>query len=104
MEYSRETRGDRALLKITGPLTVYEAAEASEAMLACFEEENGLILDLTDVQDCDTAGVQLLCAARKTAQNAGKPFAVTGASGPVKTAVTGVGLALDDIAGDVEGQ
>ena len=80
MTFKREIKDGCALLKIEGQMTVNDASALRDEMIECFNHCDGLILDLNDVSDCDTAGIQLLCSARLTAQGTGKRFEVTGAS------------------------
>lgn len=87
-----ETDLQTGLVKAKGPFTIYEAAEIRDAMLAAFDGPEGLILDLGDVTECDTAGVQLLCSARVTARKTGKIFNVLAVSDAVTQAMEGVGL------------
>ena len=79
MTQKMEDRKGCAVLKIQGPMTINEAKSIRDEMLGCFENYNGLILDLNDLSDLDTAGIQLICSARLTAQEKGKVFKVEGA-------------------------
>ena len=80
MTFKREEKDGCALLRIEGPMTVNEASALRNEMVECFNACDGLILDLNDSSDCDTAGIQLMCSARLTAQRTGKHFEVTGTS------------------------
>ena len=66
-------------LAIDGPLTIYEVAALRERLAACLGNQAGLELDLGGVTECDASGLQLLCAARKTAGERGKPMRIAGA-------------------------
>ncbi len=80
MIFNREEKDGCALLSIEGSMTVNDAATLRDEMIACFNDYEGLILDLHEVSDCDTAGIQLLCSAKLTAERTGKSFNVTSAS------------------------
>lgn len=55
-------------LAIEGELTIYRAAELRQAMLAALGQPGaGLEIDLAGVTELDSAGVQLLIAAGKSA-------------------------------------
>jgi len=84
-------------LKIEGSLSVYEVAELREKILAYLEKNKDMILDLEEVTECDTAGIQLLYSARKIAEEEGKTFTVTSASDPVFEAITRIGLVSSDV-------
>ena len=92
MDMEKEEKDGQVLLKIRGALSIYEAAILREELAACLDQHQGLTIDLKEVSDCDTAGVQLLCSAHKTARNAGKAFALTGAPDAVHETLTRVGL------------
>ena len=77
MNFSREEKDGCVVLKINGNLSVYEVANLRDELVACFDMYDGLTLDLNEVNDCDTAGIQLLCSAGKTAAETGKNFAVS---------------------------
>lgn len=83
-------------LKIDGTLTVYEAPEIRKKLLQSFEKENIVTLDLKYVSDCDTAGVQLLYCALRTALKADKKVYVSGISEAIKRAANGIGLELGE--------
>ncbi len=85
------------LVKVTGPLTIYEVSSLRETLLAAFEAPEGLTLDLGAVTECDTAGAQLICSARKTAREVDQPFHVRAVSDAVTKAMEDVGLDPFDI-------
>ncbi len=80
MSFMRKQKDGYALLKIQGPMTINEATALHSEMVACFDEHDGLILDLNEVNECDTAGIQLLCSAKLTAKSTGKSFDITSTS------------------------
>lgn len=49
----------------SGDLTVFEAAEFKESLVKLFANEGMVSLDLSGVGRVDTAGIQLILAARK---------------------------------------
>ena len=67
MSFTKETVDGKTMLKIEASLTIYDATVLLEELLTCFENGGELTLDVEAVTDFDTAGLQLLCAARKTA-------------------------------------
>lgn len=56
-----------AALRIDGEMTIYRAAELKDALLGALSGQSALELDLSGVSEIDTAGVQLLMLAKKTA-------------------------------------
>jgi anti-anti-sigma factor len=79
-------------LALDGELTIQQAAAVRERLLAALAA--GLrCLDLGQVSECDSAGVQLLLAARKSAEDAGLPLTLAPVSEPVREVLVGYGLA-----------
>lgn len=99
MAFIREEKDGQVLLKIEGAMTVYEVVSFRDELADCLKTNDGLILDLDDVKDCDTAGIQLLYSALKTAKDIGKAFTVAGFSNAVEAAmerVSGFGMGFFD--------
>jgi anti-anti-sigma factor len=70
-------------LRIEGELTIYRAAElrtSLQAALAGLAEHGALELDLAAVTEMDSAGVQLLMAAKKSAQAVRRDLRLVGHS------------------------
>ncbi|MEY4593518.1 MAG: hypothetical protein RIR18_2413 [Pseudomonadota bacterium] len=59
-------------LGITQDLTIYTASEMKPLLLEALKVNEGLELDLSQVGEIDTAGVQLLMLTKREAQTAGK--------------------------------
>ena len=71
-------------LALDGELTIYRAAETRTGLLAALSDSpEGLEIDLAGVTEIDSAGVQLLMAARRDAQARGQWLRFTGCNGPV---------------------
>jgi anti-anti-sigma factor len=92
-----ETDLQAGLVKVTGPMSIYEATALREAMLAAFDSPEGVTLDLGEVTECDTAGVQLICSARITARKRGTPLTIRAVSDAVTQSMEGVGIDPFDI-------
>lgn len=54
-------------LRLDGELTIYRAAELKEALMQPLAHAGVLEVDLSDVSEIDTAGLQLLILARRAA-------------------------------------
>jgi anti-anti-sigma factor len=75
-----------SLLRIDGELTIYRAAELAAAMkaaLAAVADGGALDLDLSEVAEMDSAGVQLLLAARRSAAESGRALRLVARSAAV---------------------
>ena len=69
--------------RIDGEFTIYRAAELAAAMrtaLAQVDEGAAFDVDLSGVTEMDSAGVQLLVAARRSAGESGRTLRIAGRS------------------------
>ncbi|MBF0562169.1 MAG: STAS domain-containing protein [Alphaproteobacteria bacterium] len=94
MEVQVEKKDSIQILRIEGTLGIADVAVLKtrmiEALLACHE----LILDLDAVEDCDTAGVQLLVASTRRSSQDGKVIRLGRCSDMVRTTIAKLGLRL----------
>lgn len=97
MQVSKETREGADVLKVAGSMTIYEAGDLRDAFLEEFAEKGKLVLDLEAVTECDTAGLQLLCAARVTAETETRTFRIEAVSDAVQDALGAAGLTLEAV-------
>jgi len=88
----REKRDGRTVMKVQGTISIYEISALHRQMLECFKECNDFIIDLGEVSDCDTAGAQLLCAARATVGPKGKSPTIDGISKGVGRTLNRLGI------------
>jgi anti-anti-sigma factor len=79
-------------LRVAGTLDAYAAAELRGALARALGERPELAVDLSGVESCDFTTIQLLCSARRSAGQAGKPFVVTALSEAVVEACAALGL------------
>ena len=87
---------EREVLQVEGDLTIYCAAQARELWLQWLLAGRGdATLDLGRVADCDSAGVQLLLAARASLAEQGEALALRNVSQPVREALLAYGLGTD---------
>ena len=82
---SRKKKTAPATLRIEGELTIFRAAELKQALLGCPPPG---VIDLSDVTEIDTAGVQLLLLARREAQGLERELRLVGRSRAVDDALT----------------
>ena len=72
------------VLALTGELSIYQAQELKKTLLDAVQPGATLALDLSGVTALDTAGVQLLLLAQRTAQARQGDVRVTQPSAPVR--------------------
>ena len=95
MSFVKEVKEGKTFLTIEGSLTIYEAAAVREAWLECFEACESMAIDLSGVTDCDITGIQLLYAARMTAEATKKAFKITAVSPAITETLTAAGLSSE---------
>ncbi|SFF16745.1 STAS domain-containing protein [Paracidovorax wautersii] len=77
--------GAVTLLPLDGELNIYRAAELRLVLLAAISDSPaGLDIDLSGVSEIDSAGVQLLLAARRDLQARGVPLRLVEPSAEVR--------------------
>jgi anti-anti-sigma factor len=81
------------MLHIDGEMTIYRALELCTTLKAAFEGGGDLELDLAGVTELDSAGVQLLMSAKRTAQAAQRELRLVGHSPAVLEIFEVLGLA-----------
>lgn len=79
-------------LRLEPELTIYSAAQVKQALVDALVARNALTLDLTDVCEVDSAGVQLLLAAMRHAGAQGVPLLLASHSEAVQEAFALLGL------------
>lgn len=72
-----DTTGIKSVV-VNGEMTVQHAGEIRDVLMEGFSDGAGLCLELGNVSEIDIAGLQLLCAAHKTAMTNNKYFSVGG--------------------------
>jgi anti-anti-sigma regulatory factor len=74
-------------LKISGELSIRTLDQWHETL----NSSRNLALDLSEVSACDTAALQLICAARKSG------FEIAGISPVIQQIAAAIGLRLEDV-------
>ena len=85
-------------LALAGALDTYTAAGLKDTLEAALGERAEMTLDLAQVESCDFSTLQLIAAARRSAGEAGKPFAIAAVSGAVAQTCAALGISLDAVA------
>jgi len=85
--------------RIEGPLTVCTAEALRPRLLEGITTPAGMRLDLSAVDACDCAGLQLLVATRKSALAAGRSLEFTRLSPVIRNAAQDIGLDMAEFAG-----
>lgn len=81
------------VLRIEGEMTIYRAVELGSAIRRTFETGGDVELDLSEVSELDSSGVQLLIAAQQRARAAQRELRLVGHSPAVLEVFETLGLA-----------
>lgn len=73
----KRTEDEGIHLTIAGDMTVYSVVRLKEVLMKELKSGSGITVDLSDVNDADTSGFQLLIFLRKEAYMLGKKFKIT---------------------------
>jgi len=82
----------KTVIKIEGDLRLPTVAEAKPEIVAALAKGEDIQLDLGEVGECDTAGMQLLLMVRASAHAQGKRLAITARSAAFLLAVEHAGI------------
>lgn len=82
-------------LSLCDDLSIYHALEQKATLLDALDRADDLELDLLQVSEIDTAGLQLLILLKKEAQRAGKRLSIVAHSQPVRAVIDFCNLAAE---------
>jgi anti-anti-sigma regulatory factor len=91
MSLTVNAKRGKTLLKFDGPFTIYEVSDYLEKLIKIFSEKKSVVMDLTEVDDCDAAGIQLICSAL-IPDNHGKKICISGISHIVQDTAETLGI------------
>jgi len=82
-------------LYLTEDLSIYHANEHKQLLLDALSSTDHLELDLSQVSEIDSAGLQLLILLKKEAQRAGKRISIVAHSQSVRSVIDFCNLAAE---------
>lgn len=84
-------------MKLEGVLDIGASAELRQALREFLAGAESLSIELSGVEACDCAGIQLLCSVRKTAGRGGRQLPFTAIPDPVTETAAALGLSITAI-------
>lgn len=84
-------------VKLTGVLDINTAAEVLKTLLVHLEHKARISVDLSQIESCDAAGIQLLLAMQRSAKAAGKPFALIAATEAFTAVCASLGISSEQL-------
>jgi anti-anti-sigma factor len=94
VQITRDESGD--VLKLAGSIEISGAKELQDSLRDFIAGTARAIVDLSEVDACDTAVLQLLYSARKTAERSGTQFEFARLSAAIRDASAALGLSLTE--------
>lgn len=97
--------GEGTPIRLGEELTIQNADELHRQLVEALESGGDVVVDLGGVETCDTAALQLICSAAKTAVARGVRFELASVSPAVETTAVDLGLSIQQFAtgGDSRG-
>ena len=90
LEINKEHQESDYVLQFKGELTIKELGPVMDELrqhCTLFDDKKQLICDLTELEDIDTAGAQVLMSLRKTAEDRGLKHALRPGSEYIETKI-----------------
>lgn len=88
------------VLRLAGGLGICETEQLHRTLVEALNKASSLTLDLSEVETCDTAALQLLYSARITAERSGKSIKIQGASQPVLATCETLGVPVEALSSE----
>lgn len=99
---------DFVTIKWQGNAGIEQAHKLRDELLEAFKNNSEIRLDISEVEDIDITGIQMIVAARHEAEKKGKFFCITGKiPDSIKEFITASSITLDEYvleASSLEGQ
>ena len=84
----QEQAGPACKLRVGGDMSIYSVAELKPRLMAYLQNSQFVSVDLTEITEMDTAGLQLLWLCHQEAVATGKEFVIAGTGPAAKEAMT----------------
>ena len=92
MDITIEEKEGKRILKFGDKLTIYQVSDIQKGLLGSLSEKLDLELDLSEVEECDTAGIQILLSLMKSASSMKIDLSFENISNAVKGTAIHLGL------------
>jgi ABC-type transporter Mla MlaB component len=83
---------NRQVCKLSGSLSIWEAAEIWRELNPLLAAVEPLTLDLGQIQECDASGIQILCQVRRAMRDTSRDIRIEAMPVAVQTALASAGF------------
>ncbi len=97
MPIATANEGKCRMILIDDSLTIYQVSELQVKLLEYIKNEKKILLNLSKVESCDSAGVQLICSFVKEVELQGGSVSLEGYSDSVLTMFAKIGVNISTI-------
>lgn len=88
------SKSDGGVLEIGGILNIETADSLRDLLFENLSLQSGIVLDLSAVEECDTAALQVLLACEKSAAASGKKFEVVHGAPAITDTASALGFSF----------
>lgn len=99
MASKKGSKKNQVTIKIDGSMSIYDVAGIHKKILTSFTENTTVNIDLSEVNSCDVAGIQLLLSAIKTGKESGNRIILSDISETIQQTARLVGVQQDMLCG-----
>lgn len=83
MRFNKHSEGDICHMSLVGDIKIYDAVSYKQEMFSGLDQFQGVKLDLSQIEEIDASGFQLLVLLRKETRDKGMSFQIDGLSSSV---------------------
>ena len=93
----RKKQDNKGNIRIDTSLSIFNAAAIHEKIMQAYKKHDMIEIDLKDITDCDTAGIQLLYSLKKSCIDTGKIFSLINPSDAVTETLERMSMSFDHL-------
>lgn len=94
---ARKKRTKDGKIEIDTSLSIFNAAKLHKKITEAYKKYKSIEIDLKDISECDTAGIQLLYSLKKSCLDAGKEISLTNPSDAVTDALDRMSMSWEHL-------
>ncbi|MBN2419576.1 MAG: STAS domain-containing protein [Deltaproteobacteria bacterium] len=93
----RKKQVNKGNIEIGTSLSIFDATMIHTKIIEAYKTLDRIEIDLKDITDCDTAGVQILYSLKKACIDTGKTFALVNPSDAVTDALERMSMTFENL-------